>query len=67
MTQNSQNIQNRTFQGAPLYDGTVASTESNLKCKNFNILAIFGHFVQNWSILSTTDLVIAGKIIVFDF
>ena len=52
---------------APLYDGTVASTESDLKCKNFNILAIFGHFGQNWPILSTTDLVLAGIIIIFDF
>ena len=64
MTRNGQNIQILTLQGSPLYDGTVASTESDLKCKNFNILAIFG---QNWVILSTTDLRVAVKIIIFDF
>ena len=61
MTENGQNIQTLTFQGSPLYDGTVASTDSDLKCKNFNILAIFAYFGRIWIIFSTTDLILAGK------
>ena len=49
------------------YDGTVASTESDLKCMNFNILAIFGHFGQNWPTLSTTGLVLTGEKVLLVF
>ena len=48
-------------------DGTIATTESDLKCRNFNVSAIFGHFGQNWPILSTIEIVVAGKILVLDF
>ena len=67
MTKNCQNTQILTLQGAPLYDGTVASTDSDLKCKNFKILTILAHFGQNWLILSTTDLGVSVKIIIFHF
>ena len=58
---NGQNIEILTFQVTLCRCDCSVIQKCTLKCKNLNNLTIFGHFCQNWPILSITDLVLAGE------